>query len=307
MTRRLFLAASAGAAMAAEHKTNPIKLVLFSKHLHWAPWDEMAAVTAECGFDGVDLTVRNGGHVLPERVAEDLPRAAEAIRKAGSELTMITAGIVDARSPHAGSILKTAGALGVRHYRWGGFKYDDRVPVAEQLDALKRRVKELADLNQRYNMTAMYHTHSGMDFGAPIWDLWAVLREFDPNRVGVNYDIGHATVEGGFGGWIRSAQLTAPMMRGVALKDFVWGKNAKGDWTPQWCPPGQGMVQFAKFFAMLKRQRFEGPVQVHYEYPGLGGAEHGNAKITVPKNEVLRILKRDHDFYRAAMREAGLG
>lgn len=306
MTRRTLISAAAGAALAAARDTKPVKLVVFSKHLHWAPWNEMASVATECGFDGIDLTVRKAGHVLPERVADDLPRAAEAIKKAGSELSMITAGIVDAQSPHAEDILKAASALGVRHYRWGGFKYDDRTPIADQLTALKRRVKELADLNKRYNMTAMYHTHSGMEVGAPIWDLWTILREFDPNLVSINYDIGHATVEGGFGGWIRSAQLSAPLMRGVAVKDFRWGTNEKGAWTPRWCAPGEGMVQFTKFFAMLKQQRFEGPIQVHYEYPGLGGAEHGNAKITVSKAEVVSILKRDHDFYRARMREAAL-
>jgi sugar phosphate isomerase/epimerase len=306
LTRRTFIgtmAASAAAATAAQ--TGP-KLVIFSKHLQWAAWDEMAATTRECGFDGIDLTVRKGGHVLPERVAEDLPRAADAIRKGGSHMAMITTGIVDAGTPHAEAVLKAASALGVRHYRWGGFKYDDSKPIPDQLKALKSRVEELAGLNRRYGMTAMYHTHSGSDFGAPIWDLWTILRDFDPKYVGINFDIGHATVEGGLGGWIRSTQLAAPFMRGVALKDFVWAKNAKGDWIPRWCPAGEGMVRFSKFFTMLKNARFEGPLQVHYEYPGLGGAEHGAAKVDLPKADVIAKIKHDHDFLRARMREAGL-
>jgi L-ribulose-5-phosphate 3-epimerase len=306
LTRRTLLSAAA-AGLATARESKPVKLVIFSKHLHWAKWNEMAAVALECGFDGIDLTVRKGGHVLPERVAEDLPRAAEAIKKAGSELSMITAGIVDAQSPFAEAILKAASGVGVRHYRWGGFRYDDRVPVPQQLATLKQRVAQLAELNRRYNMTAMYHTHSGMDFGAPIWDLWALLRDFDSNLAGINYDIGHATIEGGYGGWIRSAQVTAPMMRGVAVKDFRWARNNKGEWRPEWCAPGEGMVQFTRFFTMLKEQRFAGPIQVHLEYSGLGGAEHGATELGIPKHVFMHTLRRDAEFYRARMREAGLG
>jgi sugar phosphate isomerase/epimerase len=307
LTRRGFLAATAAAGALRGSDAGGLKLAIFSKHLQWTNgWSEMADVARECGYQGIDLTVRKGGHVEPERVADDLPRAAEAIRQAGLELTMITAGIVDVSSPHAEAMLKTASALGVRRYRWGGLKYDDSKPIPAQLEALKPRVKELADLNRRYKMTAMYHTHSGIEVGAPIWDLWVILRDFDPHLVGINYDIGHATIEGGLGGWIRSEQLAAPFMRGVALKDFRWGRNARGQWTVEWCPPGEGMVNFRRFLAMLKQQQFNGPIQVHYEYSGLGGAEHGNKQLTIPKGEAIAQIRRDAGFFRTLLNEAGL-
>ena len=118
--------------------------------------------------------------------------------------------------------------------------------------------------------------------------------------------IGHATVEGGLGGWIRSAQLTAPYMRGVALKDFLWSKNRRGEWQPEWRPPGEGMVNFPKFFAMLKAAGFSGPVQLHFEYEGIGGADRGAAKLEIPKAELIAKMKRDVAFYRTKLRDAGL-
>src|SRR2546427_4758598 len=229
-----------------------LKISVFSQHFQWTNCREMAAIAKDVGFDGVDLTVRQGGHVLPERVEGDLPKAAEDIRKAGLELPMITAEIVDISSPHAEAILKTASRVGIRYYRWGGFAYSASKSIPDQLAEFKARIKDLASLNKEYGVCAMYHTHSGIDrMGASIWDLWYVLKDFDPGYVGVNYDIGHATVEGGYGGWISTARVTAPMMRGVAVKDFRWGPNANGRWQPQWCQPGQGMVEFAKFFTML--------------------------------------------------------
>jgi hypothetical protein len=45
---------------------------------------------------------------------------------------------------------------------------------------------------------------------------------------------------------------------------------------------------------------------VHYEYGGLGGAAQGAEKLEIPKAELLAKMKRDQQFLRAGMREAGL-
>jgi sugar phosphate isomerase/epimerase len=307
LSRRELLAAAAPALAAAQGAPGPLKLCIFSKHFHWTNWQETAAMSAEIGFDGVDLTVRPGGHVLPESVERDLPKAVETIRKVGLEVAMITAGIVDAQSPHAEAILRSAAGLGIRCYRWGGFPYSYDRPIAAQLEELKPRVRALADLNARYNICAMYHTHSGLrQVGASIWDIWLLVKDHDPRHVSINYDVGHATVEGGFGGWINSAHLCGPHLRGVALKDFLWGKNAKGQWQPQWCAAGAGMVNYAGFFEILKTARFQGPVQMHYEYPGLGGADNGSNKLGIDKARFVAILKRDLTYVKGLMRQAQL-
>ena len=286
LTRRGLLAAvAAGAArqIAAAGDSPKLKICAFSKHFQWTDWQETAALAAEIGFDGVDFTVRNGGHILPERVEVDLPKAVGIVRKAGIDVPMITAGIVDASSPHAEAILRTASGLGIKHYRWGGFIYDYSRDIGRQLDELKPRVRALSALNEKYGMNAMYHTHSGLkQVGASIWDLWTILRDQDPRWVGINYDIGHATVEGGFGGWVNTSHLVERFMSGVALKDFFWQKSANGQWNPQWCGAGQGMVNFPAFFGILKASKFSGPVQLHFEYPELGGAHDGKSKLDIP-------------------------
>jgi sugar phosphate isomerase/epimerase len=305
ISRREVLIGMAAAPLAAAPA--PLKVCVFSKHFQWTDIKETASIAAQLGFDGVDLTVRKGGHVLPERVAEDLPKAAETIRKAGSHLMMITADIVDATTPHAEAIVKAMKGIGLRDYRWGGFRLVDNKPIPAQLEVCKSKSRDLAALNKQYGVCAMYHTHSGLNqIGAAIWDLWYFLKDLDTNHVGVNYDVGHATVEGGYGGWINTANLTAPMMRGVALKDFIWGKGPKGNWLPQWCAAGQGMVNYPKFFSMLKTNGFQGPVQVHYEYPELGEAHAGRTTLDIPKEKFLAILKRDLDYVRAGMKTAGI-
>jgi sugar phosphate isomerase/epimerase len=304
LTRRDLLAGSLSAATAAPDEKQAMQVCIFSKHLQWLSVPDAAGLAAEIGFDGIDLTVREDGHVLPARAADDLPKAVEAVRKAGLDVPMITAGIVDVRSPHAEKVLATARALGIRRYRWGGFRFAPSRPIPEQLAECQARARDLAALNRQYGICAMYHTHSGAgEVGASIWDLYLILKDLDTNAVAVNYDIGHATVEGGLGGWIHSTRLTLPMMRGAAVKDFLWEKAANGKWRPAWCPIGHGMVQLAPFFAMLRQGGFSGPVQLHFEYETLGGADKGRPNLTIGRKAFVKMVRGDLHRVRDMMRE----
>src|SRR3979409_1666273 len=109
MTRRTILKSSAGLAVTsvahevaqAQAQSGPgkLKVAIFSKHLEFLEGEELAKGAAELGFDGVDLAVRKGGHVEPERVKQDLPGLVAAIRQHGLEVPMLTTDIVDADTP----------------------------------------------------------------------------------------------------------------------------------------------------------------------------------------------------------------
>jgi sugar phosphate isomerase/epimerase len=245
--------------------------------------------------------------VLPERVADDLPKAVEIAKKAGLTVPMVTADIIDTTTPHAESIIKTLAAQGIRYYRWGGMRYKPTGSLIDQLKELKPKVIDLAAMNKHYGVCAMYHTHSGvLQVGASQWDLHYLIYDQDPNAVAVNYDVGHAVVEGGLGGWIHSARLQMPFMKGVAVKDFKWKQNERGAWVPGWCALGQGMVNFKLFFPMLKEAKFAGPLQLHMEYPDLGGADTGKTSFSIPKEKLLGIFKRDLDALKGMLRQAGM-
>ena len=139
-----------------------------------------------------------------------------------------------------------------------------------------------------------------------MWDIYTLLRDFDTNAVSANFDIGHATVEGGYGGWMHSANLLLPYMRGVAFKDFRWKQDTKGKWIPGWCPVGEGMVNFKQFLPMLKQAGFKGPLQLHMEYEEAGSAAHGEFTSSVPKDKLLAMMRQDVTRFRALLTAAGL-
>jgi len=306
LSRRALLAAGAALTSRPLPAKEKLKVAIFSKHLQFLTGEELANAAAEIGFDGVDITVRKGGHVEPARVARDLPPLAAICKRHGLEVPMITTDIVDAETPFTEDILKTMAGLGIRNYRFGGFKWTADRPYSAQLDAMQPRVAKLAALNARYQACAMYHTHSGVGLvGASIWDLHILMKDLDPKAIGVNYDVGHATIEGGLGGWIASFKISGAHVRGIAVKDFLWAQDAKGNWREQWKPIGEGMVRFPQFFGMIAEAGFSGPLQIHYEYE-LGGTNNGARKIIIPQEQVFRAMKADLLKVRGYLAQAGI-
>ena len=265
-------------------------LCVFSKHLQWLDFKGLAEFAAEVGFDGVDLTVRPGGHVSPERARDDLPKAAEEIRKAGLVVPTITTAINNAGDPNTKAILETAGSLGIRYYRLGYFRYSDDEPVETTLSHAKTELSKLADLNKKYGVCGDYQNHAGTNhFGASIWDLVKATEGISPDLIGSQFDLRHATVEGAQS-WPIDFRMIANRVHTLVAKDFRWGGADKT--KVENCPLGEGMADFPSFFKLLNKRDFSGPISVHYEYP-LGGAEKGSREPNLNRVEIFKAMQRD--------------
>lgn len=266
------------------------KICIFSKHLQWLAVPEMIENTVALGFDGIDLTVRPGGHVEPAQVATELPRIIKLIRKAGLDVPMITTNIIDPDHELTPIILKTAGELKIPFYRTGYLKYDPSIGVAQGLIKYKTQLQKLAALNQKYNIHGAYQNHAGAGVGAAVWDLWEIIKDLDPRWIGCQYDIKHAVAEGGQS-WANGLEIIKSHIKCMDIKDFIWAEK-DGKWVNQSVPLGAGMVNYKQYLQLLKKFAISGPMSIHYEYP-LGGADSGRNQITIPKEEVLNAMKRD--------------
>lgn len=269
---------------------DPLNVLVFSKHLQFLNYKDMADAAATIGFDGIDLTVRPNGHVLPERVEDDLPKAIEAIHKAGLTSTMITTAVQDANDPTDKKLLEIASGLGVEYYRMNWLKYPEPKNIPVAMDQFKKALADLSHLNKKLGITGCYQNHSGNLAGASIWELWEILKKVDQQYLGVQYDIRHAVVEGGLS-WKNGLHLIHPHIKILAIKDCVWLKK-NGSWIVENVPLGEGMIDFKAYFKLLKDFKIQVPVSLHYEYP-MGGAEHGSDNIKIDKKIIFDYMKRD--------------
>ena len=283
--------------------TEKIKVSIFSKHLHWLNYTDMALLAASMGFDGVDLTVRPDGHVLPENVAADLPKAVAAVEKAGLKVYSIVTNIKSPGEKYTHDILKAASALGIKYYRTAWFNYNKDISIPENLKAINRQFASLAALNKQYHIHGAYQNHSGELFGASVWDLWLAVKDLDPAATGCQYDIRHATTEGA-DTWATSMQLLIAHIKTINVKDFYWEKK-DGKWQVKSVPLGEGMVDFKKYFTMLKQNNITGPLSLHCEYD-LGGAQDGARRLTISKEVFIAAVQKDLTTLRGWLKEYDL-
>ncbi len=297
------LAAISGEKLYGENnhnkKNNP-QICIFSKHLQWLDYDGMAKTAADIGFDGIDLTVRPNGHVLPGNVETDLPKAVEAVKKAGLEVPMITTEIQDADDPLTEKILKTASKLGIPYYRMGWYNYDPNLEIQDNLDKFVNKLKALAAINEHYQIKGAYQNHSGTGFGAPVWDIWLTLKEVNSKWLGCQFDIRHATVENGHT-WPITLKALKSCINTLDIKDFLWKKGEKG-WETVNVPLGEGMVDFNEYFKQIKKYNINAPICLHLEYP-LGGAENGKSTITVEPQVVINAMKKDLTYLKELLQK----
>lgn len=266
------------------------KINVFSKHLQWLNYSEMAKTAREIGFDGIDLTVRPKGHVLPERVKEDLPKAVKEIRGQGLTIDRITTAITDPDDPFTIPILETAAGLGIKNYRTGWLQYDPSVTIKENLNRINQGLVKLAALNKNLGLKGAYQNHAGENVGGAVWDLEIMLDGIDPDYLGIRYDIRHATASGG-PSWPVGLKYVADKINSLDLKDFIWEKK-DGSWQPVTVPLGKGMVDFERYFKLINELNVPGDFTLHFEYD-LGGADEGASKLSVSPQVVTSAMKRD--------------
>jgi sugar phosphate isomerase/epimerase len=313
-------------AAAQPPQATKIRIDAYSRTLHWLRTpEEVAEVCHQIGNTTIDLTVRAyPGHVQPEKVKTDLPLWVKSLASHGVEVTSIAADIGDAKTPYVDDILGTMQSLGLRHHWWRGMGgFDNTKPYGPQIEALKPRLADLVKLEEKYHTKAMYHPQGG-----PFFDYLELIRNVDPAYVSLHFDTGH---------WLQVApsNMAAMIMwAGPYIGGFVWKDEMvqKADAAPQpspapaagarggraggrggstnefqvvQVPVGTGMVDFTLAARALKNINFDGPTECQPEWPGLGGAEVGRDALTLPRETVIGLLKRDYDTIHAALVAAG--
>ncbi len=294
LTRREFATATAAAAVASAavapglfaqgEGEKRFKIIGFTKPFQNLNFEDTANTVAEIGWDGIECPVRPKGQIEPERAPDELPRLVEALKKRGKELTIMTTAITSVSQPHTEQLLRTAAKLGIRRYRLGFLKYDMARSIAEQVTEIGAQLRDLAAFNAELGLQAGFQNHSGRDqVGAPVWDLWTMIKDLDPRHMGVCFDIGHATIEGGLSHPIE-AHLMQRHFTAVFVKDFLW-ERAENGWRERWVPLGDGMVE-KSFFKWLKTTTFAGPISQHHEY------DHGEGRPMIAKMQKdVRVLR----------------
>jgi len=313
MNRRNFIQktglSAAGLSLAGTGLANSIlaprvakrPICAFTKCLQFLTFDEIGEVLSILGFDGADITLRPGGQIEPSEVKAALPLAIKSLQKHDITIPMVVTSITNPTDPLSISTLQVLADSGVKYYRMGWMKYEETKTIQQNLDEHKKTFEKLASLNEKLGIHGDYQNHSGNSVGSPVWDIYELVKNVNPGYLGVQYDIRHAVTEGAYS-WKLGMKRIAPWIRTIDIKDFVWGKNEKGEWQHQNVPLGEGMVSFDEFMKEYAGLKVEAPISIHYEYD-LGGAELGKKEITMDRMKIYGMMKKDINWLKSRLQQ----
>jgi sugar phosphate isomerase/epimerase len=253
---------------------------------------DSAAITDEAGLNGVDVPVRPGGEIEPERVTQDLPQYAEVLKAPKLSIPLLTTAIISPSSPHAEEILRTAKKVGVQFYRVGFIERETGAAGEKQMRETKAQLKDLAALNRQIGIGGLVQNHSPSAhkyLGGDLSELHELVSGLNPSEMGIAFDIGHALIVHGEQ-WRSHFEQLKPFLKVAYVKD------AKKE--GRWVPFGQGDVAGTGYFKLLKELNYHAPISLHIEF------DWTNQGKTKTKEALVKALKESATVLRGWLAES---
>jgi L-ribulose-5-phosphate 3-epimerase len=248
MTRREVLALMA-AAVPVRAAARPVPtLCLFSGDLQRLEYSDIGGIIRQMGFDGVDLTVRPGGHVEPRLSNVDLVRAIEEMRGVGLEVPVITTALTTPYDPTMLPVVAIAGHTQIPLLISGFIK--------PGIEGYTRDIQGLVSVSARYGMAVALHNHMAENSGESAFDPVTVISSLDPRWAGLYFDPIHHGAN-----WEAELKRFLPRLRAAAVKDFQIV-----DGQPKPCALGKGIVDLSHYFTALAHAGYKGPLSLRMEY-----------------------------------------
>ena len=277
-----------------------MKWMMFTKHLQTLGIEGSGKAIKSLGFEGVDLTVRPGGSILPENVRKELPAAQKTFADLGLQVPLLTTSFTSTRDANIADVFETAAACGVRELKLGYVSYKSFGTLEAQIAQVQKDLDGITSLAHTTGVRANIHTHSGPYISTLASTVHQLIKDRDPASIGAYVDPGHMTMEGSRDGWRQGLDLLGKRINLVAIKDLAWEqvddpKLHKKRWNTRIVPLNRGAVAWPDVFDCLETLGFDGWVSVHSEYQG----SHTWKDMTVP--ELIEQTREDLTYLREVM------
>ena len=311
IARRHFIArsATAGALLAtARYACRPLSaddgaadaplatFAAFTESFQSWPIPKVCQQFKTIGLDGLDLTVRPGGHIEPADAPSKLPAAAQAARDHGVRIFMLSTAIVEA-DPQAERLLAAAAEAGVDRVKLGYYRYTEFGTLARQIDDARRKLEGVTKMAARHGVLPCVHIHSGDTIPSGGAIAYLLIKDFEPEQFGAYVDPMHMTVEGGNDGWRQGLDLLAPWIAISSLKNCQWittGRDDDGQQRSSFrkCPLADGVAPIPQYIAALRPLGYRGLYTLHSEY-----ADKGSWRV-LSVDECLEQTRLDLEYAR---------
>jgi len=237
-------------------------IIVFEKPIQNLPYDVMGEHLAKMGVQGIEATIRKGGHIEPEHAESEVPRMVESLAK-NDQKALIAATNVNEANKNTERFLKILKENGISRYRMGYYHYDLTQTPLIQLRENRDKLRDLAALNEELGVQALYQIHSGAKYaGSLSWDAALMFEGLNADYTAVAFDLRHIRAETGKSFDLALANLR-PHIRSIYVKDALWTGD-RADHLEN-VPLDTGMVNKGVFDKVRKGLGFV-PYSLHMEW-----------------------------------------
>lgn len=252
-------------------------VVIFEKPIQTLGYDQMGEELAKMGIQGIEATIRKGGHIEPREAAEKVPRMVASLAKNGQK-AMIAACNVGSTGREDLEFLKVLQANGITRYRMDYFRYDLKKPLLPQVREFTGKLAEIAAMNKELGMQALYQIHAGAKYAGSLgWDAAMMFEKLDPAHAAVAFDLRHIRSGSGLS-FDTTIALLKKHLGSVYVKDAKW--TGPRSTKLKNVPLDTGMVDRKVFESVVKGQA-PMPLSLHMEW--------GKSSI-YPKKDVMEAV-----------------
>ena len=243
-----------------------MKFIMFTKHLEGLEIPEIITALQSVGVSGADLCVRPSYPVNPENATDALPAAAKEFADAGLSIPLVTTpgDFLDPAQEETIRVYAAAGEAGVEYIKLGYWHWHaEDGGYWTQVDAIHKQLEGFAKLSEQYGPRTCIHNHSGTSMGLNSCAVMNLVKDFNPQHIGVFADTGHLSIVG------EPINMALDIVRShlalIAFKDLARTPGARGGRVVR---VGKGFVDWETTLNTLQTIGFSGPVSFHSEYSG---------------------------------------
>lgn len=236
------------------------------------PWKmalpKLGELVSRLGFDGVELPVRPGYQVEPERVLTDLPRAAITLAEFGLKIGSV-AGPIDEPT------IVACAEVGIPVIRICPAIPKD-TDYFTAIDAHRRQWDAVLPLLERYGVKIGVQNHCDRFIGSAM-QVYHAIQGYDPRYIAAVWDPAHCALVGeppSIATDILHDRLCMVNLKNAMWRDSVAPESEHARWKVFWTTGRRGLANWEDVVAVLKRRGWSGTICLCAEYSQEEEVEH---------------------------------
>jgi sugar phosphate isomerase/epimerase len=217
--------------------------------------EQVVAALARHGYDGVEWRIHEDYHIAPSDVLKRAPQIKRLLDDHGLAVScMMGYAPLEEIDQHK-RLAEACAVLGCPRFRPGAMLYDGQQSYLSLFAQAVARIGRMLDAIDGFGVKPVIETHFGTI--APSAALaHRLVQDFDPAKIGVNYDPANLIIEGREA-WRLGLELLGPYLDYVHAKNICWAREGER-WRWQFASLAEGQVDWREVCAALRSVNYDG-------------------------------------------------